>query len=116
MSKLNNAMKTDFEEATLFGKPVLYSAFRIDRNTVPSKLYMYELRHGDTKWDRPCQIGNRIIVNFCGTVISDKPIPLDPDGLRDFKPSQDWHCSSKTASLQEYMERLRTVRKHTHER
>lgn len=42
-----NAMEEQFEEITVFGKPALFASIRIDRGSVPTGLYLYEVRSDD---------------------------------------------------------------------
>lgn len=36
--------------------------------------FYYELRHGEEDWDLPISIETSVLVNFCGTLISDQPL------------------------------------------
>ena len=56
-----NAAEVDYDTATIFGKPALFSDWRIDRTTVPTSLFLYELRHEDEDWGTPCQIAKGIL-------------------------------------------------------
>lgn len=60
---------------------------RIDPATIPEGKYWYHLRHGDDgDWTAPVTIENRVIVNFCGTFITDEPIEI-PNG---YIPIEDY--------------------------
>ena len=39
-----NAMEEHFEEITVLDKPALFTGIRIERDTVPKGLYLYEVR------------------------------------------------------------------------
>ena len=41
--------------------------------------FFYETRHSDYDMSVPVTIENKVSVNFCNTIITDKPLPL-PDG------------------------------------
>lgn len=56
-----NAAEVDYDAVTIFGKPALFSDWRIDRTTVPTSLFLYELRHEDKDWGTPCQIARGIL-------------------------------------------------------
>lgn len=56
-----NANEITYEEATLFGQPVLFTNYRIDRATVPPQLNLYELRHEDENSGRPCELAEGIL-------------------------------------------------------
>mgnify|MGYP000116842500 CR=1 FL=1 len=68
-----NAMTEQFEDVTVLGHPMIFTCLRVDRDTVPEGLYMYEVRHDDDQQGDPVQIGNWIMVNHWGTIISNKP-------------------------------------------
>ena len=43
-----DAMKEHYTEISLFGKPALFNDMRLDQDTVPKGLYLYE-RHGRSR-------------------------------------------------------------------
>ena len=56
-----------------------YDGVRIDPSTIPSGKHMYQTRHSDTDLSRPLTIapeGVSIVVNFCGTIVSDTPLDV----------------------------------------
>lgn len=61
---------TDVYECTLFGAKVLLTNERIDRTTIPKKLYAYDLRSCDGKRT----VENFVGVNYDGTIMSVQPI------------------------------------------
>ena len=63
-----------FEDVTVLGHPMLFTCLRVDRDTVPQGMYMYEVRHDDDQQGEPVQIANWIMVNHWGTLISNRPI------------------------------------------
>ena len=71
-----NAMTEKFEDVTVLGHPMLFTCLRVDRDTVPQGMYMYEVRHDDDQQGEPVQIANWIMVNHWGTLISNRPIRL----------------------------------------
>lgn len=89
-------MTEKFEDVTVLGHPMLFTCLRVDRDTVPQGMYMYEVRHDDDQQGEPVQIANWIMVNHWGTLISNRPIRLEPrpDGrnaYRDIDPENDWN-------------------------
>ena len=62
---------------------------RIDRETVPEGKYIYEVRHTDEDWGEPCQIEAEILVNFFGTLVCDRALPL-VDGSLDLEDDGDF--------------------------
>lgn len=105
-----DAMTEEFEDVTVLGHPMIFTCLRVDRETVPKGLYMYEVRHDDDQQGDPVQIGNWIMVNHWGTIISNKPIRLEPspnrnNAYRDIDPENDWNYEGTTTTVKEYMEK-----------
>lgn len=58
----------------------------------------------------PVQIANWIMVNHWGTLITNKPIRLEPserinNAYRDIDPEEDWNYEGSVATVKEYMEK-----------
>jgi hypothetical protein len=105
-----NAMVESFENVTVLNHPMIFTCLCIDRSTVPEGLYMYEVRHDDDCQGDPVQIANCIMVNHWGTLISNKPIRLEPsangnNAYRDIDPENDWNYEGTLTSIKEYMEK-----------
>lgn len=105
-----NAMDEVYEEVTVFGKPMLFTCLRIDRDTVPKGMYLYEVRHDDDQQGDPVQVANWIMVNHWGTLISNQPIKLEKsptvnNAYRDIDPEIDWNYEGVDSTLKEYMEK-----------
>ena len=103
-------MTEKFEDVTVLGHPMLFTCARVDRDTVPKGLYMYEVRHDDDQQGDPVQIANWIMVNHWGTLITNKPIRLEPserinNAYRDIDPEEDWNYEGSVATVKEYMEK-----------
>ena len=97
-----------FEPMKLFGKLVLFTPSRIKTEDIPSGLYRYELRHDDECQGIICQISTRILVNHWGTILSNKPIKLDPDGYRDIDEDKDIeYLSSPAITVSQYQKRFK---------
>ena len=93
-----NAMTEQFEDVTVLGHPMIFTCLRVDRDTVPEGLYMYEVRHDDDQQGDPVQI------------ISNKPIRLEPspnrnNAYRDIDPEEDWNYEGTVTTVKEYMEK-----------
>lgn len=96
--------KTDtYEKIELFGKEVLLTTARIDRASVPEGLYLYELRHHSEDWSDPVQIGEGVLVNFYGTVLSREPIVLIADGFLDLGATDINYLDSGSVDLKDYI-------------
>jgi hypothetical protein len=72
MSKAMNAHDEVFELVEVFGTQALYTDNRIDRSTIPEKLYCYDIRHGDS--GDPASLEHKVTVNHMGTVICPEPL------------------------------------------
>lgn len=104
-----NAMDETYEMVTVLDKPMLFSSCRIDRNTVPKGLYVYEVRHDDDQRGDPVQIANWIMVNHWGTLISSEPLKLNSrkgenNAYLNIDPEEDWNYEGIAITLKEYME------------
>lgn len=102
-----NAMEESFEEIELFGKPALFTPVRIDRNTVPKGLYLYEVRHDDESWGDPVQIGRGILVNHYGTVITREKLHLDKDGFLNIEPDDFNFSNGECRTIKDYQEKYK---------
>lgn len=76
MARLN-AREELWEKVEVLGKECLFVDLRIDRNTIPEGYYMYEVRHTDNDWGEPAEIGEWILVNFFGTLLTKEPFELE---------------------------------------
>lgn len=102
-----NAMEEHFEEIEVLDKPALFTNIRIDRDTVPKGLYLYEVRHDDDGYGDPVQIAKGIMINHLGSILTREPIKLPPDGYLGIDPDNDWNytdgdCHSVKAFMDKY--------------
>ena len=100
--------KEQFEVVTVLDKPMLFACCRVDRSTVPKGLYVYDVRHDDDQTGLPVQIGDHILVNHWGTLISNQPISLEQSpssgrAYKDIDPENDWNYEGYAVSLTEYL-------------
>ena len=105
-----DARKESFEEVTVLGVPMLFTAMHVDKSTVPKGLYLYEVRHDDEGDGEPVQLGNWILVNHFGTLISSQPVkmtqvPYRDNAYRDIDPEKDWKYEGVESTLRDYMKR-----------
>jgi len=75
----DNAMQCSFDEVDVKGTKALFCESRIAFDSVPKPLFVYEVRYADEDWTEPTQITNKVLVNFLGTLITDRPLQF-PDG------------------------------------
>ena len=92
----------DFEVAELFGERVLFNELRIQRESVPKGLRLYELRHEDEDDAFPCQIADGILVNFYGSVLTSRPVQLFADGRLDLL-RDDFGYADDEMTIEEYL-------------
>ena len=116
-----DVMEEDFEEVTVLGQPMLFTCARVDRSTVPKGLYMYEVRHDDDQRGDPVQIARWIMVNHWGTLISNKPVWLEPsktvnNAYRDIDPEKDWNYEGTSSTAKEYIQKHPPVKEKEHKR
>jgi hypothetical protein len=72
------ANEVSWEKVEVMGKECLFSSLRIDRESIPEGYFMYEIRHDDEDWGEPIQIGEWVMVNFFGTLLSKEQFVLEP--------------------------------------
>ena len=104
MGILMEANSLTFERMELFGKPVIYTPWRVDRATIPAGLFAYDLR--DCCDGIPNSVEPRVICNHFGTIITKEPIEFDGglDGTDCFKQigSDDYNFLGEDTTLDEY--------------
>ena len=71
------ANKVTWEKVEVFGKECLFTALRVDRDTIPEGYIMYEIRHSDEDWGEPIEIALGVLVNFFGTLLTKEALDLD---------------------------------------
>lgn len=116
-----NAQEEEFSLVTVFDTPMLFTGCRVNRKTVPKGLHFYEVRHDSEDWGEPIQIAKGIMVNHFGTLLSSKPIRLEPNELmsnayRDIDAEKDWVYEDVVMTTNEYMERYPPKRERSYER
>lgn len=112
-----NAMEETYTEIRVLGKQALFHNMRLDRNTVPKGLYLYEVRHDDEGWGNPAQIAKGILVNHFGSILTREPIKLPPDGCLDIESEKDWdYCGGDCRTIQEFLEKYPPKREKEKER
>ena len=101
-----DVMKETYTEIRVLEKPALFSGLRLNWNTVPEGMYLYEVRHDDYGKGDPVQIGKGVLVNFWGSILTCEPLDLEEDGRLDIDPEQDWdYLEGKNCSIREFMEK-----------
>ncbi len=107
-----HAGKEVFLEITVLGKPALFHDMRIERDSVPKGLYLYEVRHDDDGCGDVVQIAKGIMVNHFGSILTREPIRLPPGGYLDIEPEKDWNFGAgNTLTVEEFMKKYPLRRK-----
>ena len=103
MSIGQDANKIAMGRVEFLESPALFVDVRIDRDTVPPGLHMYETRHAENDFTEPVQVMNGVIINFHGTLLTTEPLEIPMDGIDlDGNPFEDFDCNIMT--LKEFME------------
>lgn len=105
-----DASNAKFEMVTVLDLPMLFTCCRVDQDTVPDGLYIYEVRHDENKRGIPVQISEWIRENHWGTLLTSKPIRLDkhPNTFKVYRtidPEKDWNYEGRELTVQQYMDR-----------
>ena len=70
-----------FSKVSVCGIECGFSDVRIDRDSVPDGMHLYEVADDDESCGDPARIKKGIMVNFCGTLVCKRPLPLWDDGV-----------------------------------
>lgn len=97
-----DARTLQYEGFELFGRDVLFTGARIDRDTLPRGIYAYDLRHGDDD-GMPCTLGKHVVVNHFGTVLTNRPFSLPKEGYRRIGEEDYSFSGLPECSLVDYM-------------
>lgn len=98
-----NAAEEDFELMDMLGQQVLFTNMRVDRDTVPQDLYVYDVRHDDDCTGEICEIKPFVMVNHWGTIICKEPIELDSKWNSRFVDNDDYSYLGDSVKLDEYL-------------
>lgn len=94
-----NILSGDFELVELFGKPILFTNNRVDRETVPEGWYCYDLRGSDYDPGTPISMEERVVVNHAGTILSPEKIPFaQGKNYRNIRGKMNFICEDLTIS------------------
>lgn len=75
--KLFDARKEKYEVIQLDGITCAFTNARLDRSTIPSDLYCYEVRDTDCLEGLFAEIKPGVLVNHWGTILCKEAFPLD---------------------------------------
>lgn len=105
-----NAKEHRFEAVTVLGIPMLFTKSHLDHDTVPKGMYLYAVRHHSENCDIPVEVCQWALVNRYGTLLSGKPVALQPcpntkihNSMRSIDPEKDWSSNGYRVTLMEYL-------------
>ncbi len=98
-----NAAEESFELMNMLGQYVLFTNMRVDRDTVPQDLYVYDVRHDDDCTGEICEIKPSVMVNHWGTIICKEPIEMDEFWHSKFVDKDDYSYLGDSVKLDEYI-------------
>lgn len=97
-----------YRKISLFNKLVLYTDRRIDRESVPKGLYVYEVGSDDKQEGIICRIAERIYVNHWGTILSLEKIKLGEQRVREIDEDKDIKFGVKNIhTIDDYVKKKR---------
>lgn len=88
-------------------RPYLFTNLRIKRDSVPKKLFAYDVRDDDECQGTFAMIKDYILVNHWGTIIGKEKLPFDPKWQCYFPDEEKdgWFLNDYISSLNEYYDR-----------
>ena len=100
-----NPFEVDFSVVELFDCVCIFTSSRIQRDEVPSGLFVYDLRHADDGSDKIVEITkNPVLVNHWGTIISKQP--LQEKYIENFNDEYDMNFLGNETTLQNFIDRF----------
>lgn len=78
-----DVLKEALEEVELLGRTGYFTKLRVDKETVPEKMYCYELRHGDDD-GFPVSVEESVRVNYFGAVLFAEALELGKEKALQF--------------------------------
>ena len=101
-----DANEAHYEFIIIFGKyEVLFTNSRIKRDSVPTGLQVYDIRHDDECQGIMCEIKPYVLVNHWGTIISKSPIDMIDGGCHFLIEEEDCEYLNISMTLKEYIEK-----------
>lgn len=98
-----NAAEESFELMNMLGQYVLFTNMRVDRDTVPQDLYVYDVRHDDDCTGEICEIKPSVMVNHWGSIICKEPIEMDEFWHSKFVDKEDYSYLGDSVKLDEFI-------------
>lgn len=93
-----------FENVTVFGIPMIFTTFRIDRGTIPRGLYAYDLAHSSEDGVHPVKLAPFVLINHLGTVLSTVPVQFsNPENACLYFRNGDWNNEGSPTTLETFI-------------
>lgn len=70
-----------FSKVSVCGVECEFNDMRIERSSVPAGMYQYEVAGDDDSGGGPVRVQQGVLVNFFGTLVCDKLLPIGDDGV-----------------------------------
>lgn len=70
-----------FSKVSVCGVECEFNDMRIERSSVPVGKYQYEVAGDDDSGGDPVRVQQGVLVNFFGTLVCDRPLPIGDDGV-----------------------------------
>lgn len=105
-----NALIGNYDSVTLFDKPALFTCLRVDRSTVPSGLFAYDIRHNDG--GMAASVEPRVSANHMGTIITSESLDFGKDGyitLNDDNCGLNFASNHNCTTITEYQKYLQEI-------
>lgn len=100
-----NPFEVDFSVVEFFDCVCIFTSSRIQRDEVPSGLFVYDLRHADNGIDKIVEISkNPVLVNHWGTIISKQP--LQEKYIENFNDEYDMNFLGNEITLQNFIDKF----------
>ena len=94
-----DAEKVRYMRVRVRGTEALFCEARIEKETVPNGLYMYQVRHDEEDWTEPVQIKSYILVNFLGTLLTREPLLSENEQSSYLDSEKEWEVISERSEL-----------------
>ena len=99
--------KTEYQEVELFDIPALFANERVRSDTLPEKIYRYELRGSDYDPGDPVTVENQVAVNHAGTILT--AVPLELSELGYLRLGEELNFTGGMVTLYEYQKAMADV-------
>ena len=107
-AKLHNRLANadlEYQKGELFGRPVLFTKSKIDKEKLPIGLNSYDLRSLPPEKDTPALLEKKVLSNFAGTIITDMSLTIPERGFINIK--DELAVTNEKVTLRDYYSEVR---------